>query len=251
MNKGYKRVVLWSIVMAAWVIGYGYIAGLQGPNLSMYVQYILIGLFTYSQWGFLADVQPRWLTPVMLFYNFTVSYIAQYPMGYVDDAGIFFMALASTACGYSFYAAKRAAMASEPLFIDAEPAKRINNYILWITKSMIVAFIFGVAYWVYAEAIGFVISSLWTVVFATLISWKFIKVYRNQDENLKTTVGGFSLFVARGITGAITGIFLLGLVVVISQFAHTENVFEAFGALITMIFLLLTGALAFIASDIE
>lgn len=251
MNKGYKRVVLASFFMAAVTIGYGFIAGIQGPNLSMYAQYSLIGLFTYSQWGLLADVKPRWATPLMLFYTFLVSYTAQYPMSYVDDRAIFFMAFSAAVCGYSLYAAKRAAMESEPLFIDAEPKKRIRNYIIWTMKSMISAFIFSAAYWVYADAIGFVISSLWALVFAVLISWRFIKVYRNQDKNLTVPVDSFTVFAARAVIAAIAFTFLIGFAISVARFRSDSSLLQVVSALLATGPLLVTSFLAFWASDTE
>lgn len=251
MDKGYKRIILTSFVMAALTIGYGFITSLQGPNLSMYVHYTLVGGFAYSQWGLLANVKQRWLTPVMLVYTFVVAYISQFPIGYIDDDGIFFMSLAATVCGYGFYAAKHAALAAEPMFIDADPAKRVRSYIVWIMKSMIATFIFGLSFWVYAETIGFVIATLWALVFTSMLTWKFVKVYSKQEENLNGKMQCFPVLIARGVTGAITLLFLIGEVVVVSQFSSALSRLQAFSLLITTGALLITAVVAFWSSDSE
>lgn len=251
MDKGYKRIILTSFVMAAITIGYGFITSLQGPNLSMYAHYTLVGGFAYSQWGLLANVKQRWITPIMLVYTFLVAYMSQFPISYIDDDGIFFMSLAATVCGYGFYAAKHAALTAEPMFIDANPAKRVRGYIVWNMKAMIAAFIFGLSYWVYAEAIGFVIATLWAIIFAGMLSWKFIKVYSKQEENLNGSVQCFPVLIAQGVIGSIALVFLIGVVVVVSQFSNASTRLQAIGLLITTGALLVTAAIALWSSDTE
>lgn len=248
MSKGYLKIMVLSVLNAFILVGHGLFIAQQEPSWSLYAHYGLVAIFAYSQWWLLADAKARFVTPFAMFYTFTMTYASQYSITYVSDEAAFFMSAASVFCGYAYYAVCRALSVSKEE--TPNPQKRLQSYVFWNAKSAIAILAYGLSYIAFANDVGVVISTAWTLVFATLMMIKYYGIYRGQSKTLEYATGNNITFICRASIVITCAFFLINMLETV-YFASLKSAFELTGSMVSLSFLLLASLTALWSSDTD